>query len=91
MKRLNQQGSIHLLLVIIIVIAVIAGVLLVKQRSSILPKATTPSTTYKMETHTTQTINNQADLEDNLNELENTPIDQIDQELDQNTSDASTF
>lgn len=89
-RRLNQKGNMQLIVVVIIIVAVIIGVYLVQQRTNFLPKASSPATTTSQNTGG-QTINNANDLDKNLNELESTDINQFDQGLSENSSDASSF
>lgn len=88
-RRLNQKGNMQLIVVVIIIMAVIIGVYLVQQRTNFLPKASSPATT--SQNTGGQTINNANDLDKNLNELESTDINQLDQGLSENSSDASSF
>ncbi|HLD01775.1 MAG TPA: hypothetical protein VJC10_02765 [Patescibacteria group bacterium] len=75
----------QLIVVVIIIVAVITGVYLVQRRTNFLPKASMPSYT------SGQSINSASDLDKNLNDLENTDINQLDQGLSENSSDASSF
>lgn len=88
-RRLNQKGNMQLIVALIIIVAIITGVYLVQQRTNFLPKASSPYNTYQNTSN--QTINNPSDLDKTLNELESTDVNQIDQGLNENNSNASSF
>lgn len=81
---INQKGNMQLIIIVIIIVAIALGVYLVQQRTSLLPKAYSPK-------NTSQTIDSSSDLERNLNELENTNINQLDQGISENNSDVNSF
>lgn len=81
----NQKGFAPILIVAIIAIVAIAGYFLFVQRGNI---ATTPSNTASTQY---QKIQNDSDLNTAASDLDNTDTSQIDTQLNQLSSDASTF
>ena len=81
MNNINQKGIAQLILLVIIVGALIVGVYLVKQKTNLLPKASSPY----------GTINTEKDLERTQSELNSVDTNQLDQGINENASDASGF
>lgn len=85
----NQRGNMQLVIILVLVGIVIA-VLLVQQKSNILPKAATPESTIN-QTDSSQVIQNDSDLTKTSDSLDNTDINIIDSSLNQNDTDSSNF
>lgn len=81
----NQKGFAPILIIAIIAVVAVAGYFLFVQRKNI---ATTPSNTASTQY---QKIQNNNDLNTVANDLDNTDTGQIDTQLNQLSSDSSSF
>lgn len=82
----NQKGSSNIFLILaVIVVLAVAGLYLLKGRTT-----TSPTATNNIPTN--QAIQSDSDLQSASQDLDNTNIDStIDSELNKNTADASSF
>jgi hypothetical protein len=92
----NQKGNIQLIAAIVIILGVLVGGYLVSQRTNYLPKAGYNSNnwgnSYSSKTQspvTGQAIKNDDQLMQASQDLDNQNLDQLDKDLNQNTSDAA--
>lgn len=95
----SQKGIIQILIIILVLVAIAAGVYEIQKNTDFLPKAAP----LKKETNLQPTIpvgtagseqtiiRNGKDLQTTLNDVDNTDIDAIDQDLSQNDADAASF
>lgn len=95
----GQKGISQILIIILILVAIAAGVYQIQKNTNFLPKAAP----LKKETSLQQTIPVQTarsgqtiirdgkDLQTTLNDVDNTDINAIDQDLSQNDADSASF
>lgn len=89
MTKKNQNGKTQLIVFVIIIVVILAGIYFIQQGKSNLSKDFLPDNTSQITGN--QTVKNASDLDKTLNELESTDLNQIDQGLNENISDASNF
>ncbi|OGG27249.1 hypothetical protein A2960_00315 [Candidatus Gottesmanbacteria bacterium RIFCSPLOWO2_01_FULL_39_12b] len=89
MTKKNQNKKTQLIVFVIIIVVIVTVIYYIQQAKNYLPQASPPDSTYQ--NTSIQTVNSVSDLDKTLTELESSDINQIDQGLSENDSDASNF
>lgn len=84
---MKEKGIAQIIIILLIVAGIAAGVYLVQQKTNLLPKAAAP----KSENVVVRPSPAQSDLETLMTDLDNTNINEMDNELMQNDIDAASF
>ncbi|MCL4384228.1 hypothetical protein M1116_02150 [Patescibacteria group bacterium] len=87
---MKKQNQLLVAALAVVILSLVATLYLSDQRTTFSPQATPSYQNYDLNTNA-PAINNPRDLGDQLTNLDNVDLNQIDQTLNDNSSDANTF